>query len=60
MKGLEMNLVNLVILIIALVILTIVVMKLIPTFSSFVSNSLKAIKKSLCESLGLAGWLLGC
>jgi hypothetical protein len=60
MKGLEMNLVNLVILVIALAILTFVVFKLVPVFGSFVSNSLKGIKASLCKSMGLAGWMFGC
>ncbi|MEM5854327.1 MAG: hypothetical protein QXR09_03635 [Candidatus Aenigmatarchaeota archaeon] len=55
MKGLEMNIINLVILVIAIVLLGLLITKLIPAFGDFVSNSLKAIKKSFCESLGFLG-----
>ena len=56
-KGLEMTTVNIVILAVAIAVLALLVWKLVPTFGSFVTNSLKAIKVSLCKMMG---GLIGC
>lgn len=60
MKGLEMTLANFVVLIIAIAIIALIVWKVIPLYGSFITYSLKSVKLSLCNNLGLGGVLLGC
>jgi type II secretory pathway component PulF len=47
-------------LVLALIVITFLLMKLIPAFGDMLTNSMRSIKESFCNMLGLAGKILGC